>query len=195
MLANLSIKSRLVFVIGFLSLLLVGIGILGLTSLNSTNGALRSVYEDRTVALGRLAQISMLVNQNQITLSGVTAGQLSAFPDDVAIVDKNALALASRRAALETESATDYAKAFSEDELKAIAAFYSSPAGQKLLEKGPEVTAELTRAAQIWQRGIARDLAEAVAKDMEAKHPLKNTAPVADGANGAEPQQDSSKKQ
>jgi hypothetical protein len=115
--------------------------------------------------------------------------------DIVAIVDKNALALASRRAALETESATDYAKAFSEDELKAIAAFYSSPAGQKLLEKGPEVTAELTRAAQIWQRGIARDLAEAVAKDMEAKHPLKNTAPVADGANGAEPQQDSSKKQ
>src|SRR3569832_1099154 len=79
MLANLSIKSRLVFVIGFLSVLLVGIGILGLTSLNSTNGALKSVYEDRTVALGQLARISMLVNQNQITLSGVTAGLLSVF--------------------------------------------------------------------------------------------------------------------
>src|SRR3569833_364458 len=88
MLANLSIKSRLVFVIGFLSVLLVGIGILGLTSLNSTNGALKSVYEDRTVALGQLARVSMLVNQNQITLSGVTAGQLSAFPDDVSVVDK-----------------------------------------------------------------------------------------------------------
>ncbi|MBW8362924.1 MAG: Tar ligand binding domain-containing protein, partial [Rhizobium sp.] len=88
MLANLSIKSRLVFVIGFLSVLLVGIGILGLTSLNSTNSALKSVYEDRTVALGQLARISMLVNQNQITLSGVTAGQLSAFPDDVSVVDK-----------------------------------------------------------------------------------------------------------
>src|SRR3569832_71833 len=88
MLANLSIKSRLVFVIGFLSVLLVGIGILGLTSLNSTNGALKSVYEDRTVALGQLARISLLVNQNQITLSGVTAGQLSAFPDDVSVVDK-----------------------------------------------------------------------------------------------------------
>jgi methyl-accepting chemotaxis protein-1 (serine sensor receptor) len=87
MLANLSIKSRLVFVIGFLSLLLVGIGILGLTSLNSTNGALKSVYEDRTVALGQLARVSMLVNQNQITLSGVTAGQLSAFPDDISVVD------------------------------------------------------------------------------------------------------------
>src|SRR5574340_1411237 len=88
MLANLSIKSRLVFVIGFLSTRLVGIGALGLTSLSSTNGALRAVYQDRMVALGQLARISMLVNQNQITLSEVTAGQLSAFPDDVSTVDK-----------------------------------------------------------------------------------------------------------
>ncbi|MHB1093203.1 methyl-accepting chemotaxis protein [Thiobacillus sp.] len=88
MFGNLTIKSRLVFVIGFMSVLLVGIGILGLTSLSSTNDDLKSVYEDRTVALGQLASISMLVNQNQITLSSVTAGQLSAFPDDVAVVDK-----------------------------------------------------------------------------------------------------------
>src|SRR5574340_874294 len=88
MLANMSIKSRLVFVIGFLSVLLVGIGILGLTSLSSTNDAFKSVYENRTVALERLGRISMLVNQNQITVSGVTAGQLSAFPDDVSAVDR-----------------------------------------------------------------------------------------------------------
>jgi hypothetical protein len=115
--------------------------------------------------------------------------------DIIAIVDKQALAMASRRADLETESATDYAKAFTEDELKAIAAFYNSEAGKKLLEKGPEVTAELARAADIWQRGIARDLAEAVAKEMAEKHPIKNTAPVVDGGNGSQPQQDSSKKQ
>jgi len=88
MLSNLSIKSRLVFVIGFLSVLLVGIGVMGLTSLNSTNGALKAVYEDRTVALGKLARISMLVDQNQITLSEVTAGQLSAFPEDVSVADR-----------------------------------------------------------------------------------------------------------
>lgn len=88
MFGNLTIKSRLVFVIGFMSVLLVGIGILGLTSLSSTNGDLKSVYEDRVIALGHLASISMLVNQNQITLSSVTAGQLSAIPDDVAVVDK-----------------------------------------------------------------------------------------------------------
>ncbi|MGN6464374.1 MAG: DUF2059 domain-containing protein [Rhizobiaceae bacterium] len=115
--------------------------------------------------------------------------------DIINIVDKNTLALASRRAALETESATDYAKAFSEDELKAIAAFYNSEAGKKLLEKGPEVTAELARAAQIWQRGVARDLAEAVAKDMEAKHPIKNTAPAPAAASDDQAPADASKKQ
>ena len=51
MLANLSIKSRLIFVIGFLSMLLMGIGILGLTSLSSTNSAFKHVYEDRVVTL------------------------------------------------------------------------------------------------------------------------------------------------
>ena len=115
--------------------------------------------------------------------------------DIINIVDKNTLALASRRAALETESATDYTKAFSEDELKAIAAFYNSEAGKKLLEKGPEVTAELARAAQIWQRGVARDLAEAVAKDMEAKHPIKNTAPAPAAASDDQAPADASKKQ
>ena len=88
MLKNLSIKARLIFVIGFLSVLLVGIGTMGLTSLSSTNGAFKSVYEDRMVALGKLERVSSLVNQNQITLAEVTAGQLSAFPEDVAGVDK-----------------------------------------------------------------------------------------------------------
>ncbi|WP_311027835.1 DUF2059 domain-containing protein [Mesorhizobium koreense] len=117
--------------------------------------------------------------------------------DIISIVDKQTLALAQRRADLETESATDYAKAFTEDELKAIATFYNSPAGKTLLEKGPQVTAEIGRAAVIWQRGIARDLAEAVAKEMAAKHPIKEAAPAPAAANGGtdQPKQDDSNKQ
>ncbi len=88
MLANLNIKSRLVFVIGFLSLLLMGIGIMGLTSLGSTNSAFKSVYEDRVVTLGQLERISALVNKNQILVGEAVVGQLSAFPEDVAVVDK-----------------------------------------------------------------------------------------------------------
>lgn len=84
-------------------------------------------------------------------------------------VDDKALALASRRADLENESARAYAKAFSEDELKAITAFYTSPAGKKLLSEGPIVTREVVKAANIWQNGVARDLAQSVGEVLAAQ--------------------------
>jgi methyl-accepting chemotaxis protein len=93
MLNNLSIKSRLVFVIGFLSVLLVGIGIMGLTSLQTTNNSLKTVYEDRLVGLGLLEKISTLINTNQILVAESVAGQLSAFPEDIGIVDKRVIVL------------------------------------------------------------------------------------------------------
>ena len=73
-------------------------------------------------------------------------------------VDAEALALAPRRADLEKESATIYAKTFSADEMKAIATFYSSDAGKKLLKDGPIATRELLKAADIWATGVQRDL-------------------------------------
>ena len=88
MLKNLSIKSRLIFVIAFLSVLLVGIGIMGLASLNNTNASLKSVYEDQVAALGRLERVSALINKNQILVGASVAGQLSAFPEDIAVVDR-----------------------------------------------------------------------------------------------------------
>lgn len=74
------------------------------------------------------------------------------------VVDEQALALASRRADLEREAATIYAKAFTQEELQAISAFYATEAGKKLLSTGPLVARELTKAAEIWANGISRDL-------------------------------------
>ena len=88
MLNNLTIKTRLIFVIAFLSVLLVVIGIIGLSSLNATNASLKSVYEDRVVALGQLERASSLINKNQILVGEAVVGQLSAFPEDVSAVDK-----------------------------------------------------------------------------------------------------------
>lgn len=82
-------------------------------------------------------------------------------------VDEKALGLASRRADLEREAAMVYARTFSEAELNAITAFYGSEAGQKLLSQGPIVAREVTKAADIWQRGIQRDLATEVGKHIE----------------------------
>ena len=75
-----------------------------------------------------------------------------------ATVDEQALALAPRRADLEKEAATIYAKTFTQDELKAIADFYGSAVGKKLLSDGPIATREVVKAAEIWASGIDRDL-------------------------------------
>jgi hypothetical protein len=93
----------------------------------------------------------------------------------VQTVDEEALALAARRADLEKEAATAYAKVFSEDDLNAIATFYTSAPGKKLLESGPIVTRELFKAAEIWQRGIGRDLSQNVGAKLAAV--IKSQAP------------------
>lgn len=74
------------------------------------------------------------------------------------VVDEQALALAPRRADLEKEAATIYAKSFSVEELKAISTFFNTDTGKKLLTNQPLVSRELVRAAEIWANGISRDL-------------------------------------
>ena len=66
---NMTIKSRLMFVISMLSLLLVGIGSLGLYGINQSNAGLKSVYEDRTVPavmLGKILDVWYQVRRNAI---------------------------------------------------------------------------------------------------------------------------------
>ena len=86
-------------------------------------------------------------------------------------VDEKALSLASRRADLEREAATIYARGFSIEELNAIAAFYNTEPGKKLLQQGPVMVREVAQAADIWQRGVARDLAEEVGRALQAATP------------------------
>jgi len=71
MLNNMTIKSRLVFVIGLLSLLLIGVGGLGIYGLNQTNDAFRGVYEDRAVPLGDLGFV--LDRMQRVRLNAVMA--------------------------------------------------------------------------------------------------------------------------
>jgi len=89
------------------------------------------------------------------------------FQEDIArVVDEEALALAVRRADLEREAATIYAKAFTQEELQAISAFYATEPGKKLLSTGPLVARELTKAAEIWANGISRDLPNRTAEKL-----------------------------
>jgi uncharacterized protein len=90
-------------------------------------------------------------------------------------VDEETLVLAARRADLEKEAALAYARVFTEADLTAIAEFYNTDTGKKLLSDGPIVTRELFKAADIWQRGIARDLAQNVGAKIAAI--IKSQAP------------------
>lgn len=98
-------------------------------------------------------------------------------------VSEKALALAARRADLEKEAALAYAKVFSEKDLNDIAAFYNSEAGKKLLDSGPAVTRDLVKAADIWQNGLARDLAQQVGETLAAA--AKAAAPAAPAPDNA----------
>ena len=54
---TMTLKTRLIAVIGFLSLLSLVIGLTGLAGMSKSNEGLRTVYEDRTVALEHISNI------------------------------------------------------------------------------------------------------------------------------------------
>jgi methyl-accepting chemotaxis protein len=66
---NLTIKTRLIAVIGLLSVLLIVIGSYGLWGMSSSNEGLRTVYEDRTVALGQLTTIVRNLLNNRLAVT------------------------------------------------------------------------------------------------------------------------------
>jgi hypothetical protein len=66
---NLKVSTRLMLLISVLSVLLVAIGGLGLFGISSSNDALKSVYEDRTVPTAQLGSIRALQLANRLALN------------------------------------------------------------------------------------------------------------------------------
>ncbi|MDR3393284.1 MAG: methyl-accepting chemotaxis protein [Sulfuriferula sp.] len=97
MLQNLRIKTLLVVVIGFLSLLLIAIGSFGLHNQASTNEALRTVYEDRVVGLGHLDQVIRGLANNRLAIATAIVDptddniqkQLAQLDSNIERVNKN----------------------------------------------------------------------------------------------------------
>jgi len=69
MLNNLKIKTRLYVLIGFASLLLVWVGVTGLSGINTTSSALSSVYNDHLVAIDQLNEVRNNQLQARLALS------------------------------------------------------------------------------------------------------------------------------
>ena len=80
MFRNITIRTRLIAVIGMLMMALLAIGLGGMFSLATVNAAMETVYKDRLVAMGQLDQVIRLLNRHQLLL----AKAISAGPAQVA---------------------------------------------------------------------------------------------------------------
>jgi methyl-accepting chemotaxis protein-1 (serine sensor receptor) len=70
MLNNSSIKSRLIFVIALLSVLMTAIGVSGMTRLHAANNSLKTVYDDRLIPVGQLDRVVRGLLNVQLNLQG-----------------------------------------------------------------------------------------------------------------------------
>ena len=68
------ISTRLFILVGIFSAMLIGIGIIGLSGISKANDALKSVYENRLVPTGEIAEVQRMLLRNRlaITVSLVT---------------------------------------------------------------------------------------------------------------------------
>ncbi|MES2320263.1 MAG: methyl-accepting chemotaxis protein [Pseudomonadota bacterium] len=89
MLKNIAIKSRLVAIIGFLLLCCVAIGAGGMMGLSSVNASLKTVYEDRLVAVGQLDRVVRMANRHQLMLAKALTGDPAKIPDEMTKIDKD----------------------------------------------------------------------------------------------------------
>jgi methyl-accepting chemotaxis protein-1 (serine sensor receptor) len=80
MFKNLTIKTRLIFVIVLLGLELIVGAVVGLVSLGHANEDMRSMYEDRLVCLGQLDKIVRALDQNQLAVAKALTAETSKVP-------------------------------------------------------------------------------------------------------------------
>ena len=66
MIRNITIKTRLTFILSFMAVLMLGIGIVGLYGMGKTEAGLKTVYEDRTIPLGQVGNIESMLLENRL---------------------------------------------------------------------------------------------------------------------------------
>ena len=67
-----------------------------------------------------------------------------------------------------------YDKYYTTEDLKAVNAFYESPAGQKLLSTLPQAMQEATRVGQEWGEKIGKQAAEEAEQELKQKSATKS---------------------
>jgi methyl-accepting chemotaxis protein-1 (serine sensor receptor) len=84
-----TIRSRLIIMISFLSLIAVASGMLGLHGMRHANDGLKTVYEDRAVVLERVARIDALLLQNRLSLALAITDPMVDIKAEAARIERN----------------------------------------------------------------------------------------------------------
>jgi hypothetical protein len=84
-------------------------------------------------------------------------------------VEATALKLADRKNDLNNDIARVWAKAYTEDELKTLTAFFKSSAGQKYLTQGPQLTKDTFAAAKQWSDRVGAELLDKSREALKAQ--------------------------
>jgi methyl-accepting chemotaxis protein len=87
---SMTIKTRLIIVITFLSILAAAIGMLGLHGMRQANQGLKAVYEDRALVLERISRIDALMLQNRLSLALAISDPMVDIKAESARIESNA---------------------------------------------------------------------------------------------------------
>ncbi|MFZ6873551.1 methyl-accepting chemotaxis protein [Undibacterium sp. Di27W] len=87
MFQDIRIKTKLIFSFILLSLLVLSIGSAGYLSLNASNNSLKTVYDDRLVALGQLDAVIRLIMRNQVIVAKAMTDDQEKISAHVAAVE------------------------------------------------------------------------------------------------------------
>ena len=87
---NMTIRSRLIIMISFLSLIAAGSGMLGLQGMRHANDGLKTVYEDRALVLERVARIDALLLQNRLSLALAITDPMVDIKAEAVAMERNA---------------------------------------------------------------------------------------------------------
>jgi methyl-accepting chemotaxis protein-1 (serine sensor receptor) len=141
------IKTKLVFATGFLCLSVIIIGAQGVGSLGITNASVKTMYEDRVIALGQLNAVQNMMQQNQMAIAAAILGR---DPERIkGVID----AVVARRTAIDRQWKAFTSTQLTEEEKKLAEQFERSR--RQFLSQGIEPaiaalhTGDMDKAAEV----------------------------------------------
>jgi uncharacterized protein len=150
------------------TLIIAGLGLSGVARAADATDAQMKAAHAAIEAIGATQPFDNILPDISERLKATLIQSSPNFQDIISsTVDQKALDLAPRRGDLEKEASAIYAKAFTVEELNAIATFFNSPVGKKFLTDVPLANRELYKAADIWGAGIQRDLTSESTKALD----------------------------